>query len=106
VAHEWIFLTFAALVALIPVIVVFLIAPGGLLVRLASSLTALASVLIASGLVWYLDLPPSEPLAAVLAGASLFAGWRLAKFLNGRLNEKPAAGETTKSPTAGLRKNP
>ena len=81
-AHEWILLIFAAFVCLIPVIVVFLIAPGGLLVRLAGSLATLVSFLLAGGLAWYLEVPPTEPLAAGLAIVSLLAGWQFSKLLD------------------------
>ena len=102
VSHGHVIVYLAAIVCLIPVIIAFLIAPGGIPIRIVAALATLVSFVLGSCLAWYLDLVPTEPLAAFLAIASLAAGWLLAKFLDRRLNEKPASGGIT-SPKTGLR---
>jgi CHASE2 domain-containing sensor protein len=85
VAHGNLWIYLAGSFCLIAVIIAYLIAPGGILIRAAAALASFVTCLVGFGLAWYLHLAPSEPLAAVLSGASLFTGWRFAKFLQRRL---------------------
>lgn len=83
--HGGILLILAAAIGAFPVIVVFLIAPGGWMVRICGALVALAGFVLMGFLTWRQDLPPSEPLAAAMVLVSMFTGWRFAKFLDRKL---------------------
>ncbi len=105
VSHGYVIVYFTAFVCLIPVVIAFLVAPGGMLIRIAAALASLVSFFLGSRLALYLDLAPTEPLAALLAISSLGIGWLLAKFLDRKFNEKPVSSGTA-SPKTGLRNLP
>ncbi len=79
-------LIFAAFLCAIPAIVVFLISPGGIAIRLCGSFATIVCFLIAAGVAWYGQIPPSEPLIGAILFGSFFAGWRAARFLHRKTN--------------------